>query len=171
MKSAAVLIASVLALPTLAASTSTLIDAPVVGVEPIVQVYRERIPFETCREERVRVVERGGGIAPMPTIVGAVLGGAAGNILGRNSSKEGVITGAGAVLGATIGNQRAQRDRGTGAYYVTEDVCTTEYELRERERVEGYRVSYRYGDDVYETRMDREPGVTIPVRVRLEPLP
>ena len=64
--------------------------------------------------------------------------------------------------------RRQQRDDG---YYVTEDVCTVEYELRERERVSGYRVSYRYGDTIYETRTARDPGATIPVRVELKPLP
>jgi len=171
MKFPIVSLMTCLALPVQALSQSTVVEAPVVGVEPIVQVYQERIPFESCREERVRVVEQRGGIAPMPTIVGAVLGGAAGNILGRNSSKGDVITGAGAVLGATIGNQRAQRRRPVGGSYVTEEVCSTEYELREQERVGGYRVSYRYGDSIYETRTDRDPGATIPVRVRLEPIP
>lgn len=171
MKFVPALVASFFALPAFAFGQSTVIDAPVVSVQPIVRVYSERIPYETCREERVRVVEQRPGIAVMPTIVGAVLGGAAGNILGRNSSKDDVITGAGAVLGATVANQRSQRQRRNDGYYVTEDVCTTEYELRERERTDGYRVSYRYGESVYETRMQREPGATIPVRVRLEPLP
>ena len=87
-----------------------------------------------------------------------------------NSSKEDVITVAGAVLGGTIGHNRAGRYGNNDGYYVTEDVCTTEYEYREHERINGYRVSYQYGDSIYETRTDRDPGATIAVRVNLQPL-
>lgn len=170
MKRSTALILTGLALPSLALGQSSVVDAPVVDVQPIVRVVSERVPYEVCREERVRVEERGVSGNVMPAVVGGLLGGAAGNILGRNSSKADVITGAGAVLGATVGYQRSQARNQGGSYYVTENVCNTEYELRERETRDGYRVSYRYGDDIYETRTARDPGATIPVRVRLEPL-
>ena len=163
------LIAGLISVPALAVSQSTVIDAPVVDVQPIVETVSERIPREICREETVRVVDRRYGRI-VPTAVGAVLGGAAGNILGRNSSKEDVITVAGAVLGGTIGHNRAGRYGNNDGYYVTEDVCTTEYEYREHERINGYRVSYQYGDSIYETRTDRDPGATIAVRANLQPL-
>lgn len=166
------LIAGLIAVPAFAVSQSTVIDAQVVDVQPIVETVSERIPHEICREETVRVVDRRYGrySRAVPTAVGAVLGGAVGNVLGRNSSKEDVITVAGAVLGGTIGNNRAGPNVNGDSYYVTEDVCTTEYEYRERERINGYRVSYQYGDSIYETRMDRDPGATIAVRVNLQPL-
>jgi uncharacterized protein YcfJ len=170
MKLPAALLVTGLAMPPLAMSQTHVIDAPVVGVQPVVQVVRERIPYEVCREEQVRVADQRWGNAVVPSVVGGLLGGAAGNLLGRNSSSRDVITGAGAVLGATVGYQRSQARNRREAYYVTENVCTTEYELRERERIDGYRVSYRYGDSIYETRTDRDPGATIPVRVRPEPL-
>ncbi len=153
-------------------SYSKVIEAPVVSVDPIVEVRQDRIPFERCRAERVRVVERGGPRSYTPAVLGGVLGGAAGSVLGDNSSRRDLITGAGVLLGASIGNdveqRRRQRDDG---YYVTEDVCTTEYEIREREQVSGYRVRYRFDDSIYETRTAVDPGSTIAVRMRLEPLP
>ena len=158
-------------LPGLALQDSTIVNAEVVDVQPIVEVVTERVPFETCRPERVFVPERRGLGSVVPTVVGAVLGGTVGNVLGRNSSQRGIITGAGAVLGGTVGYQRDRRRNRDGGYYVTEDVCVTEFETRERERIEGYRVRYRYGDGVYQTRSVTEPGSTIAVRVRLEPLP
>lgn len=166
-------VSTILILPALAsaASQSTVIEAPVVGVEPIIEVFRERIPHETCREERVRVVERGKGSSVTPTILGAVTGGAIGAVLGDNSSKKDVITGAGAVLGASVGHDVGKRNRRDEVYYVTEDVCSVEYEIRDRERVNGYRVSYQFGDTIYETRSSTDPGPTIAVRVQLEPLP
>ncbi|MFK7830780.1 MAG: glycine zipper 2TM domain-containing protein [Congregibacter sp.] len=154
-----------------ATNQSSVIDAPVVDVQPIVEVYTQRIPHESCREERVRVVERGARRSATPTLVGAVLGGTVGSVLGRNSSRRDVIGGAGAILGASVGYDRSRRQAVNSSYYVTENVCTTEYELRERERTSGYRVSYRYGGGIYETRTDYDPGSTIAVRVKLEPLP
>lgn len=170
MKRTAKLVGILGLVPALAAAQSTVIDAPVVDVQPIVEVVNERIPFETCREERVRVVEGGGFRSATPTILGAIAGGAAGSVLGRNSSRRDVIAGAGAVLGASVGYDRGRRHTRNNGYYVTENRCSTEYELRERERVSGYRVSYRYGDSVYETRTAYDPGATIAVRVSVEPL-
>jgi len=167
------LLALALSAPALALAQthSTVIDAPVVSVQPLVEVVSERIPHETCRAERVRVVERGRSRSATPAILGAVLGGTLGGAIGDDTGHQGVIAGAGAVLGASVGNDIGRRQQRDDGYYVTEDVCTVEYELRERERVSGYRVSYRYGDTIYETRTARDPGATIPVRVELKPLP
>lgn len=149
---------------------STVVDAEVVDVQPMVEVVTERIPYESCRPERVYVRDRNRFGAVTPTVVGALLGGSVANVLGRNSSKEDVITGAGALLGGTVGYERHQRRNADNGYYVTEDICTTEYEVRERERANGYRVSYRFGDSIYQTRSATDPGSTIAVRVNLEPL-
>jgi uncharacterized protein YcfJ len=118
----------------------------------------------------VRVVEQGRGGSWTPTVLGAVVGGTLGSVLGDNSSRSDVITGAGAVLGGSIGRDIGRRQQRGDGYYVTEDVCITEYELREREEVTGYRVRYRYEDRILETRTATDPGATISVRMRLEPL-
>ena len=161
-----------LAVPALtaAASGSTVIEAPVVSAEAVVEVVTERIPHEVCREERVRVVERGHGHSATPVLLGAVVGGAAGAVVGGNSRHRDVIAGAGAVLGASVGHDAGHR-RSDESYYVTEEVCEVEYELRESERMRGYRVRYRIGDTIAETRRDELPGATIAVRVQFEPLP
>jgi uncharacterized protein YcfJ len=164
-------LATFAALPALAMGNSTVIDAPVVDVQPVYETISERIPYESCRQERVRVVERGGRRSLTPVILGAVVGGTAGSVLGRNSSRRDLITGAGALLGGSIGNDRRQHTRHDDGYYVTEDVCVTEYEYREQEQQRGYRVSYRFGDSIYTTRTRNQPGSTIAVRVSLDPLP
>ncbi|MEQ8515954.1 MAG: hypothetical protein RIC38_10155 [Chromatocurvus sp.] len=164
-------LAGLLALLPLAAMAdrqSTVVDAKVVSAEPVVRVVSERIPHETCREERVRVVERGSRSAT-PGLVGAVVGGTVAGVLGRNSRYQPVIAGAGAVVGASVGSDMGRR-RHDSSYYVTEEVCSVEYELREREEVDGYRVRYRYSGNIYETRTQREPGRTIPIRVEIQPL-
>ncbi|WP_040810425.1 glycine zipper 2TM domain-containing protein, partial [Chromatocurvus halotolerans] len=102
--------------------------------------------------------------------LGGVVGAAAGSVLGDNSSRRDLITGAGALLGASIGNDIGQRRRRDDSYYVTEEVCSTSYEIEEREQLSGYRVRYRFEDRIHETRTSVDPGPTIAVRMRLEPL-
>lgn len=159
---------ALLPLAVMADRQSTVVDAKVVSAEPIVRVVSERIPHETCREERVRVVERDSRSAT-PGLVGAVVGGTVAGVLGRNSRYQPVLAGAGAVVGASVGSDIGRR-RGGSSYYVNEEICSVEYELREREEVDGYRVHYRYSGNIYETRTEREPGRTIPVRIEIQPL-
>jgi uncharacterized protein YcfJ len=108
----------------------------------------------------------------MPTLVGGLVGGTVGRVIGHNSSHRGLITGVGAAVGAAVGHNRATNDYRSHAreYYDTEEICSVEYELREHERSNGYRVSYRFGDNIYTTHTRSAPGETIPVRVRLEPM-
>ncbi|MEE4203220.1 MAG: glycine zipper 2TM domain-containing protein [Halieaceae bacterium] len=155
----------------LAGTNSTVIDAQVESVQPLVEIVTQRIPVETCHEERVRVIERGPErSSAVPTLVGGLVGGTVGRVLGQNSSKRGLITGVGAAVGAAVAHQRASvPDRGN-EYYDVEEICSVDYEIREYERVNGYRVSYRFGDKIYTTRTTSDPGETIPVRVELNPL-
>jgi uncharacterized protein YcfJ len=149
---------------------AVVVDAPVVGVDPIVQVVTDRIPHETCRDERVKVVVQGGhGHSTTPPILGAIIGGTVGGALGSDSRHQPLIAGAGAALGASIGHD-VSHQRNAHSYYVTEEFCEVDYELRDREEVVGYRVSYRYGDSIYQTRTATRPGETIRLRVELQPL-
>ncbi len=173
MKMATIVLALIPTAAALADSRSTTIHAPVESVQPLVEVVTERIPYETCRTERVRVVERRPNRGTtMPTLVGGLVGGTVGRVIGHNSSHRGLITGVGAAVGAAVGHNSAIDSYGDPSreYYDTEEVCSVEYELRERERSNGYRVSYRFGDNIYTTHTHTEPGQSIPVRVRLEPL-
>jgi uncharacterized protein YcfJ len=99
-----------------------------------------------------------------------VLGGTLAGAIGDGSGHQGVIAGAGALLGASVGNDIARSRRQAGDYYVVEQRCTTEYERHEREEVTGYRVSYQYDGNIYHTTTRRDPGDTITLRMSLEPL-
>jgi uncharacterized protein YcfJ len=54
--------------------------------------------------------------------------------------------------------------------YEEREVCSTVYERIEEERLTGYDVSYAYGGQTYKTRMRRDPGSTVRVRVQVEPI-
>jgi uncharacterized protein YcfJ len=165
------LAAALAALPLSAAAQpgGTLIEAPVVDVQPVVRIVTERVPFESCYDERVRVDERGRRSAT-PALLGGVLGGTLGGALGNGSGHQGVIAGAGALLGASVGNDIARNRQTQGDYYITEQRCSVEYERREREEITGYRVSYQYDGNIYQTTTRRDPGDTITLRMSLEPL-
>ena len=83
-------------------------------------------------------------------------------------------TAAGAVLGAGIG-ANASRRHAESHYrprtsYRTERVCQIVDEVREEQRVTGYRVRYRYAGETYVTYMDRDPGRFLRVRVDVTPV-
>lgn len=164
-------IAGALLLPIAAAQAqgSFYIEAPVVQSEPIVEVVTRRIPHEYCRDEQVKVVTQSRGSAT-PGLLGAVVGGVVGGAAGSNSRYQPVIAGAGALLGASIGTDVSRR-RSAQAYYVTERRCDTEYELRDIERVVGYRVGYEYQGNTYFTRTASIPGNSIRLRVDVSPDP
>lgn len=143
--------------------------APVVSVSPIVRTVTDRIPHESCFDERVRVETRRGPHSPAPQVLGAVIGGVVGSVLGDNTGHQRAAATMGAVLGTVAGHDAAQRQ--TSSYrYVTQTRCETDYELRDREVVKGYRVGYEYGGEVYYTRTSHRPGRTIQLGVILEPV-
>ncbi|MBT4523270.1 MAG: hypothetical protein HOC23_24980 [Halieaceae bacterium] len=152
-----------------AASSHTFVEAPVVQVEPVVRVITHKIPHQSCHDERVKVVQSAGDHSATPQILGAIIGATTAGALGHNSRYQPVIAGAGAVLGASIGHD-VGHNRQARSYYVTEQRCDVDYELREEEKVIGYRVSYRYGDTIYHTETKTHPGRTIRLRVDLRPM-
>ena len=151
------------------AGSTSIVEVPVTAVAPIMRIVTEKIPHEICANERVRVEQANAVHSPTAGIVGALIGGVVAGSLGRNSHYQPVIAGAGALLGASVGTDVAHR-RNISSYYVTEQRCEVDYELRERENIIGYRVSYRYGDGIYHTQMRVHPGPTIQLQVELNPL-
>jgi len=159
----------VLAVTTTWAQGSMYIDAPVVLSEPIVEVVTRKTPHEYCRNEQVKVL-RSSANSATPGLLGAVVGGVLGGAAGSDSRYQPITAGAGALLGASIGTDIARR-QSAGAYYVDERRCYTEYELRDIERVVGYRVGYEYQGNTYFTRSASAPGNTIRLRVDVSPDP
>ena len=53
--------------------------------------------------------------------------------------------------------------------YSDEEVCEVVKEIHAEEWLLGYRVTYQYAGETYITRMDRDPGPSLRVRVRVTP--
>ena len=174
VKKVAYAAAPLLLAPSLTLAATTYDRARVVGVEPIYETVAYDVPVQECRMEQVRYHEpshrRASATGP---ILGAIIGGAIGNAVGHKKRNKQVGAVVGAVLGGSIGadiSRKHRRYHDTHARYRTEEVCDTVHEQRTEEHLAGYDVSYVYAGQTYSTRMRRDPGASIRVRVRVSPV-
>lgn len=145
--------------------------ATVTDVQPIVRVVQISTPREVCWDEPVRHIYTGGGHYRSFTssVVGGILGGIVGNQFGSGSGQD-AMTVAGALLGASIGRDVGVRRRHAAQRsYTTERRCEIEEISHEEERIDGYRVHYRFQGRDYVTRTRAMPGEEIRVRVSVDP--
>lgn len=94
------------------------------------------------------------------TVIGAVVGGVLGNQVGDGRGKK-LATAAGAAAGGYAGNKVQEQMQNGNTYTTTETSCETVYDSSQK--IIGYDVRYRLGDQVGSVRMDRDPGESIPV--------
>lgn len=94
------------------------------------------------------------------TVIGAVVGGVLANQVGSGRGKK-IATAAGAAAGGYAGNKVQERMQSGNTYTTTETRCDTVYDSREK--VIGYDVRYKLGDESRTVRMDHDPGARIPV--------
>lgn len=95
------------------------------------------------------------------TVIGALAGGLLGNQVGGGSGKK-IATVAGAAAGGYAGNKVQQNMQASDTYATTETRCKTVTDTSEK--VVGYDVEYRLGEQVGRVRMDHQPGPRIPVK-------
>ena len=154
------------------ASESYVIEAPVVDVNPMVEIVEVSTPREVCWNERVRqhVEDRPRG-PRTSTIVGTVLGAAIGNNIAKGDDRESARV-AGALIGGAIGRDIGRQNaRGRGRTVVTnERRCEIEHVTHEEERISGYRVTYQYDGRTFVTRTETDPGNTLRLRVSVAPI-
>lgn len=144
--------------------------AKVISAEPIVRYVTVKTPQRECWEETVtRVEHRGSPGNPAGTLVGAVIGGVVGHQFGSGRGND-AATVAGTLIGAAVGNNASKRaPRETVRYEEPVRRCETTIVEREEERIDGYRVVYRYQGQRYATRMPYDPGDKLRVRVDVRP--
>ncbi len=145
--------------------------AQVVHVEPLRRRVRVSEPVRECWEETSYASDgpfssnHVGG-----TLVGGLLGIAAGNQIGHGRGKD-VARAAGALIGGAIGHN-VSRDRQRQYYGGGRRVyerCDVRYRDTWEERVDGYEVTYEYAGRQYVTRMPYDPGDQIRIRVDVTP--
>jgi len=145
--------------------------AQVISAEPIVNYVTVSAPVRECWEEmEYYTVDNNAGQRGASTLLGAILGGVVGHQIGSGSGND-AATVAGTMIGAAIGNSSARKHQGTAAEQHARPVerCETRYRSHQEERVNGYRVMYRYHGQKYMTEMPYDPGNRIKVRVDIRP--
>lgn len=149
----------------------SVLEVPVIASYPVYQTVVRQEPREQCHIQQVAKSSTKGQSAT-PAILGTIIGGALGNAVGSKKSNQRVGAVVGGVLGYSIGKDVGRRhaQRHGDVRYEEREACSTVYERVEEERLTGYDVSYAYGGQTYKTRMRRDPGSTVRVRVQVEPI-
>lgn len=132
---------------------------PVLDVEPLVREVMVRRPREECWLETsvvpdYRAQRRAAGAA----IAGGLIGGVIGHQFGSGRGND-AMTVIGTLVGSAVASDAAHRRSGHAAYgrEVTTERCETVMEAQPEERIDGYRVTYEYMGQRYETVMPRPP--------------
>ncbi len=134
--------------------------AQVTRVDPIYETIRTRVPEERCYESGVR----DGGDPTGGTVIGALVGAALGNQVGKGDGRD-AATVAGAVVGGAIGRNV---DRNDGS--ASRGACRVVEVEREQRRVASYDVEYVHQGQTFMSRLPYDPGDRLRVRVSVQPV-
>ena len=129
--------------------------AQVVSATPIKETVKT--PRQECRN--VTVTHRR-PVQDENRITGSVAGGVIGHQFGGGRGKD-VATVVGALGGGYAGNQIQGSLQESDTYTTTQQRCKTVYD--KSEKMLGYDVTYKIGDQQGKIRMDRDPGTQIPL--------
>jgi uncharacterized protein YcfJ len=137
--------------------------ADVLRVDPIYVADAGGPPRQECYDQQVTREDNShvGG-----TVLGAIVGGALGNQVGKGDGRK-AATIAGAVAGGAIGNGISRaHDR---SYTDVETHCRMVNDYPPHRRIAAYDVEYRYRGEVYVSRLGYDPGERLRVRVSVTP--
>lgn len=143
--------------------------ADVLRVDPVYETVMTSEPREECYDHPEQYRPRSGGDPTGGTVLGAIIGGALGNQVGKGDGRK-AATVAGAVIGGAIGRDIDKRNGSEGGHYERgRTTCRVVEVQREERRVVGYDVEYRYRGEVFMSRLDYDPGDRMRVRVAIAP--
>ncbi len=147
--------------------------APVIESEPIIRSVTVTTPVRECwQDTEYHTTYRPAPGTGARTLVGAIVGGVIGHQFGSGRGND-AATIAGTLIGAAVGSDSARRRNGesyeTVEYGRPVRRCETTIREHQEERIDGYRVVYRYNGQKYATRMPYDPGREIRVRVDVQP--
>jgi len=165
----AVLLTAV-AMPSFAAHNQGFTDfAKVLEAEPIYQTVEYDTPERKCWTESV-AYQKPHNSSATGTILGGIVGAAIGNKLGHKKSNRRIGAVAGAVLGASIGNDISRNNSShSTTEYRDQKHCEVTHRIRKEEELVGYRVTYKYHGQTYQTRTTEHPGKKLKVAVNVQP--
>ena len=147
--------------------------ARVIDVEPIIRQVTVTTPQRECWDEQVTYSkpyrEHNNKVAGN-MILGGIVGGVIGSRFGAGHGKD-IATVAGTLIGASVAHDMASRK--SPAYYgsetVTEHTCRINHVQTVEERIDTYRVTYRYHGETYTTHLPYDPGDQLRIEVQVKP--
>jgi uncharacterized protein YcfJ len=145
--------------------------ARVQNVQP--QYENVQTPRQECGSQIIteqRPVGGGNGNGYGGAIVGGLAGGLLGNQVGQGHGRE-AATAAGAVIGALTGDRLSNNNQPQQIEQTQREVRTCRTVNDVQSRITGYRVTYEYHGQQYQTVLREQPGQTLPVRVTVTPAP
>ena len=143
--------------------------AQVISADPIINYVNVRTPVrERWEEMEYYTVDHKRHNRRAGTFIGAVIGGVVGHQIGSGRGND-AATIAGTLIGAAIGNDAASDAYGVETRSYPVQRCETRYRQHQEERIDGYRVLYRYKGQRYLTEMPYDPGKRLRVRVDVRP--
>jgi uncharacterized protein YcfJ len=145
--------------------------AKVISAQPIVNYVTVTTPVRECWEEmQYYTVDHGRQARGGGALLGAVIGGVIGHQFGSGRGND-AATVAGTLIGAAVGSDAAAERHGGAVERHARPVerCETRYREHREERIDGYRVVYRYRGQKYMTEMPYDPGNRLRVRVDIRP--
>lgn len=143
--------------------------AEVLSARPLTHLVDVTVPREECWNQEVRHEVHEHPYTTGQTILGGVIGAAIGHEIGRGRGRD-AATIAGGLIGASVGANHAARSGDSYERVSNERRCRTVEETHTEERTDGYDVTYRYGGEVYHTRMPYDPGRRLRVQVNVSPI-
>ena len=143
--------------------------AKVISAEPIINYVNVSTPVRECwQETEYYTVDHSRHNRRAGTFLGAVIGGVIGHQVGSGRGND-AATVAGTLIGAAIGNEAANDGYAVETRSRPVQRCETRYRQHREERIDGYRVVYRYHGQKYMTDMPYDPGNRLRIRVDIRP--
>lgn len=155
------------------AQQTSYVYATVTSVKPIVRYVTVSRPERVCEEVEVYNDRRRHSDSAGGTIVGGLLGGVIGRQIGGGKGRD-AATIAGVLIGSAIGHDNEHKNQSNSRSHNSSqvrEVCQTRYSRHEEERIDGYRVTYRYNGELFTTRTNYEPGDKIRLLITARPAP
>ncbi len=147
--------------------------ADVIDTQPIIRYVTVSKPERVCDEVEYRPRNRNRHDSSGTTIAGGLLGGVIGRQFGGGKGRD-AATIAGVLIGSAIGHDKEvnkeRHHRDARHETRTRQECSTRYTRSQEERIDGYKVTYRYLGETFDTRTRYEPGKQIRLAVSVSPV-
>lgn len=129
----------------------------VLSVEPITKNVYTTVPRTSCvMVDEVTHSQSRSNTAP---VIGAIVGGTIGHNIAKDKGT-GVVVGS--IAGAVIGDHMSEGSTSPSVRSV--ERCSTYHDRVANAKIIGYNVTFEYNGEIRTTKMNRDPGMQVPIK-------